>query len=441
MGRRHGFHFNGFAVRLRYNCFMARTFLKLGVLLFLSVPLMAQGKRLWVLRAPGEMVEYDPATFASKQTVKVPSEALQSPQNLSVNHRGQMLFAAPVTLPLAEGDAEAVRKAWLWDGHNALPLDQGVSWKLAREGSNVAATESAPVPYLSADGALLFWFANSAHRLLREEVDLSTATTWQAWTTDPAGDGREDLVTTRLPECRCSTGSCEESCAYEVVWVPPDGVGKFFLLTQFVAGKTLAEYKDSARYQEQAEKWTAIPVTPPLHRVLDASPNGDVIVEAIPDTGCCGWVNQSNDQTVVRNAGKTTTVFDELATYKNPDYDVSFYTSNARLSPSVDFVAITIATTAQLNKPIQLAEQGQANPEESQSIRKAMAVLPAVEVKSLDDTPKRVLVIPHATLVGWISEKEILVVEDHLLIAVNVATGARRKSSIRAEDTAKVFLR
>jgi hypothetical protein len=43
--------------------------------------------------------------------------------------------------------------------------------------------------------------------------------------------------------------------------------------------------------------------------------------------------------------------------------------------------------------------------------------------------------------VGWISEKEILVVEDHVLVAHNVGTGARRKSSVRVEDAARVFLR
>jgi len=62
--------------------------------LLLTAPLLAQGKRLWVLRSTGEMVEYDPATFAVKQTVKIPADAAQSPANVSVNRLGQMLFAA-----------------------------------------------------------------------------------------------------------------------------------------------------------------------------------------------------------------------------------------------------------------------------------------------------------------------------------------------------------
>ena len=164
-------------------------------------------------------------------------------------------------------------------------------------------------------------------------------------------------------------------------------------------------------------------------------------MEAIPDTACCGWENESDDKTLLHRQGKTLTVFDEQATYKNPDYDVSFYTENGKLSPDLSSVALTIVGTSQPNKPIQLAEQGQANPEESQRIRKALLDLPAVEVKSVEDSPRRVAFLPHATLVGWISPKEILIVEGHLLVAYNVATGARRKSNIRVDDAAHVFLR
>ena len=139
-------------------------------------------------------------------------------------------------------------------------------------------------------------------------------------------------------------------------------------------------------------------------------------------------------------------MFDEHAAYKNPDYDVSFYTENGKLSPELGAVAFTIIATAKPNTPIQLAEQGQANPEESQRIRKALLDLPAVEVKSIDAKsneagPRRIAFLPHATLVGWISEKEILIVEGHLLVAYNVASGDRRKSKIRVEDAAHVFLR
>jgi hypothetical protein len=412
----------------------------LCVVLVLAASLAAQSQRLWVLRSPGEMVEYDPATFSARQTVKVPAEAVSSPQNVSVNHLGQMLYAPSVSLPLTEGDLATEQKVWFWDGHAATTLTREISRTSATVGSNLAITESAPVPFLSADGTNLDWFSNQARRLQRDGVDLSTKTTWLSWQTDLAGTGRRDLASIALPDCPCPTGGCEETCPYGEVWIPDNGLGNFFLLTQFVSGKTQPLYKATSLYEENAGKWASTSIDPPLRRVLDAA-NASTILEAIPDTACCGWQNQSDDQTLLRLHGKTLNVFDEQALYKNPDYDVSFYTQNGKLSPDLASVAFTIVASSQPNTPIQISEQGQASPEESQRLRKALLDLPAVEVKSTEDVPRRIAFLPHATLVGWISDKEILIVEGHLLVAYNLAKGTRRKSAIRVEDGAHVFLR
>lgn len=409
--------------------------------LLLATPLLAQGKRLWVLQAPRDLVEYDSATFAPKQKVQVPPATLQSPEKLRINRLGQILFATPVSLPLGEEDVRSAPKVWFWNGHTAANIDPGVEREVSATGSNQAITEVAPTPVLSTDGGHLFWFANRARRLQRDALDLSTTTTFQAWSTDLQGAGREDLASTKFPDCRCETGTCEETCPYGDFWAPDGGVEKFFLMTEFVAGQTGSDYKATTRFLEQDGKWPANVLPEPVQRPLDASPSGDLIVAAIPDSGCCGWSNESNDQTLVFSGGKKRIMFDERAQYQNPDYDVSFYTSNARLSPDLASVAMTIVSTGNVNKPIQLADQGEANPEESQRIRKALTELPVVEVKSTDDSSRRVVRIPHATLVGWLSDKELLIVEDHLLVVYTVATGARRKSTVRVDDAARVFLR
>ena len=49
--------------------------------------------------------------------------------------------------------------------------------------------------------------------------------------------------------------------------------------------------------------------------------------------------------------------------------------------------------------------------------------------------------MPHATLVGWISDKELLIVEDHVLVVYSVGSGARRKSTVKVDDATRVFLR
>jgi len=413
----------------------------IAYLLLLAAPLCAQEKRLWVLRAPGKMVEYDLKTFAAKQTVKVPPQALKTPSAVKLNHLGQILFAPLASLPVTTDDIKSPHQVWFWNGHGASTIDQGVTRELGERGSNQAITEAAPNVYLSADGEHLYWFANEARRLQREEIDLSTDTTWHAWRTDLSGGAREDLATVIVPDCRCETGTCSETCPYCGVWAPDSGIEKFFLMTQFVTGQTETAYQKSTLYQEQGGKWIASVLDKPLERELDASPAGDVIVEALPDTGCCGWSNESNDQTLVRSSGKTQIVFDERATYKNDDYDVSFYTSNAKLSPDLASIAMTIVATSEPNQPIQLAEEGQANPEESLRIRKALPELPAVEVKKLEDSPQRAAFVPHATLVGWISEKELLLVQDHSLVTYHLGSGARTKSGVRVEDAAQVFLR
>lgn len=435
-----------FTIILNYEPKIMRTPILLIVFAsILAHPLAAQNKRLWVLRAPGEAVEYDTATFAEKSAVKIPAPALDSPQNFSINHLGQMLFASPVSLPLAEADLSGEKQVWLWNGRAASTFTRDVSRATATTGSNLAITESAPVPFLSADGTHLFWFSNQARRLQRDGVDLSTKSTWLSWRTDLSGANREELASISMPDCSCPTGGCEETCPYGETWIPDDGVGQFFFLTQFVSGQTQAVYKSTSVYQESAGQWKATPLNPPLRRVLDAA-NPDTILEAIPDTGCCGWSNESDDQTLLHLGARTVTVFDELSAYKNPDYDASFYTQNGKLSPSLGSVAVTIISTAKPNAPIQLAEQGQANPEESLRIRKALLDLPAVEVKTVDfknaeASSRRVAFWPHSTLVGWISDEEILVIEDHLLVARNVVSGSRRKSNIRVEDYEHVFLR
>ena len=411
------------------------------LLLMFAAPLFGQSKRLWVLNPSGEMIEYDPTTFALKQRIKLPPEALKSPSGISINRVGQMLFSPSISLPLSESDASSPHKVWIWNGRTATSLDQAVKQESEERGSNEAVTESVAVPYLSADGNHLYWFSSEARRLEREGVDLSTTNAFEAWQTDLEGKNREDVASAKLPECRCPTGSCEESCPAFAVWVPEGGAGNFFLTTQFVAGQTVPVYKASTRYEAQSQKWVPTAMPDALQRVLDANSSGSLVAEAIPDTGCCGWSNQSNDQTLVVGEGKTRTEFDEQATYKNADYDVSFYTANARLSPDASRIAMTITATAQSNKPIQLSQQGDANPEEAQRIRKALLEVPAVEVKTVEDTPRRVAFLSHAVLVGWISDKELLIIENHVLSAYNPSTGAHRRSAIKVEDPARVFLR
>ena len=134
-------------------------------------------------------------------------------------------------------------------------------------------------------------------------------------------------------------------------------------------------------------------------------------------------------------------LFDEFQQYQNQDYDVSFFTANAKLSPQSMLVAFTVTATHEPGREIRLSDGGKANTTELSRIQQALRELPAVEVLRLDDPPKRTAMIPHAKLVGWVNDQEILLVENGLLVSYNVASGRRRKSEIKVFKESYAFLR
>jgi hypothetical protein len=402
--------------------------------------LSAQSVRLWVLTEPKSILEYDPVTFARKQVVSVPDEVLKAARIFQINRKGQMLFAPNSDDPSPDvGKGED--KFWLWDGHAATLLGRETIRISSQAGSNQKVTEASPWLFLSADGNHLFWFSNQFSKLTRENVELSVNTTFRAWQSDLAGKAKHDLATFDFPECRCATGTCSETCPEARFWVPDGGVEDYFFLTRVTQGQTETKYLSSTLYQESETTWTGKDLPEPLQRVLDIGEHGSVVISAVLDTGCCGWENQSNDQTILSTYGKTVVLFDERVQFKNPDYDVSFFTENAKISPEHAHVAMTIEASAKSSAPIQLSEQGQANPAESMRIRKALTDLPVVEVVSAVDPSKRSAYLPHAFLIGWLNAKEILILENHVLVAYNVSAGTRRRSTIKVTDPSFVFIR
>ena len=177
-------------------------------------------------------------------------------------------------------------------------------------------TESLPTPYLSAAGTNVYWFTNQLGKLQRDNVDLEVVTTFTAWRTNWAGKQREELASFDLPSCRCTTGACQETCTEARVWAPDQGVSGYFFLTRMIPGQTEPKFEGTFLYEGSTGSWSAAPLDEPLERVLDAADNGSLVVSAIPDIGCCGWENQSNDQTVFYRFGKRSVIFDERARYK-----------------------------------------------------------------------------------------------------------------------------
>lgn len=408
---------------------------------FLATSAFGQSKRLWVLKAPDTIVEYDPGTFAAKGSVSVPAKAFESPTALQVNSEGQMLFALGADDPTIDASKGMADKVWLWNGEKASSLGRGYLRAVANLGSNQKVTESLPTPYLSASGSHLYWFTNQFSRLQRDNVELEQTATFLAWRTDWTGRQREELASFEVPSCRCTTGACQETCTEARVWAPEGGVAGYFFLTQMIQGQTEPKYEQTFEYEGSTGSWSSAPLTEPLQKILDARDHGGAVVSTIPDIGCCGWENQSNDQTLWFRSGKRSVIFDERARYKNPDYDVSFFTVNAWIAPDLTAVAMTIQATGKPGGAIQLSEEGQANPQESEHIRKSLAELPAVQVVSATEGAKPIAYVPHASAAGWLNEKELVIVESGVVVVFNPSTGTRRRSTIKANDATWVFVR
>jgi len=400
-------------------------------------------KRLWVLRAAGEIVEYDPATFSPRNTVRVPPEALDHPEWLSVSTGGRILFDPDPSRLAYPGPGSTPAGIWLWNGEQAESLKRGWTRTVTPDGVNVSVLETAPRCILSAQGEQVYWLGNEFRRLQREGygIQLSVASTFRAWQSGPAGEPREPIGEIPFPPCDCGTGVCEETCPEGEFWAPPGGILGFFLVTQWIPGQLGSTYLDTHLFRRQEEGWQVQALPQPLEHVLDADGAGTVVVHTAEDGACCGWDNESSDLTFVTSGDRTDVLFDEWARYGNSNYDVSFFTSNARLSSDARFVAVTIVATTTTDQGIRLSSQGQEDPAELDRIRRAIHELPAVEVMSLDGTGEAVLRVPRATLIGWLSDTEILVLEEQVLVAVDTASGSRRPSSIQVPRPAYVFLR
>ncbi len=400
-------------------------------------------KRLWVLQAPNEMVEYDPATFSPRNTVEVPPEALDHPEWLSVSTGGRILFDPDPSRLAYSGPASTADGVWLWNGEEAELLSRGWTRTATPEGENVSLLETAPRCVLSAQGAEVYWLGNESRRLEREGygIQLSVASTFRAWRSGPAGEPRDPIGAIPFPPCDCGTGVCEETCPEGEFWAPPGGVLGFFFVTQWIPGQLGSTYLATYVFRRQEERWQVQQLPQTLERVLDADAAGSVVVHIAEDGSCCGWDNEGSDLTFVTSGDGTDILFDEWARYGNSDYDVSFLTSNASLSPDTRFVAVTIVATTRTDQDIRLSSQGQENPAELERIRREINELPAVEVMNVAGAGDPVLRVPRATLIGWLSDTEILLLEDQVLVALDTASGSRRPSSIQVPQLAHVFLR
>ena len=98
-------------------------------------------------------------------------------------------------------------------------------------------------------------------------------------------------------------------------------------------------------------------------------------------------------------------------------------------------------STAEAGKEIRLSSSGTENPRELNRIRTAVAELPSIEVLRLSARPRRTAVIRRAVLLGWLSDRELLIAHDGRLAVYDLQTGRSTDTPIRVRTAADAFLR
>jgi hypothetical protein len=390
-------------------------------------------RAIWVLQSDNKLARYDGTQFKLWQTLLLPAEARKNPDAISISRAGDVLFAYP-----SDGRT-ALRRFWC--SNPRRPELVGGAWdQRPAAGGGYSVLEATPAIYFSGDGQKLFWFEQRQQRLTRG-ADVSRDARFLAWTTDLDGERPMPVAEFSLAPCKCETGVCEETCPQAMAWAPADSVSDFFFVTRWVQGQTGSDYQETALYQNKGGVWTSRKLPHPVERFLDAADHGNVYVEAVPDDACCGGANDSDDTTSVVRDESATVIFDERRRFKNNNYDVSFETANAALSPDLSRVAYTIAGTMQPWEEIRIASEGKSNLDELKAIHRALTGMPRAEVVALAAPERTSLSLANTEMIGWLDQQRLLVLKNGELQAVDVNSRKLSPTGIKADAAKFVFLR
>jgi hypothetical protein len=384
---------------------------------------------LWVIQPPGELVAFDLSDFTRIGGVRIPPAAFNDPQKIAINGHGQFLVQL---------DDEHL---WLWDGasNHTLPA--------------VARKPTAHVPaqlrqwLLGDDGKSLFVLEGAAKS--PEEAIADTAPTpLIVRETDLSQRPRRVVFSrwTRPCEITDEPGT-DDPCPAPIIWAPGGVVKNHFLLVHWEPDSSEPGQEGlplgsshRVRYQRSRGEWQAVELdqwvdAPPL----DANADGSLSIEAPGDESNYG-VNEVSNQVIWRSTDTSRVVFDEWSSLHNEGYAVNFLIADAHIAPNGHRVAYTVRASASATDSIAASEDGHPDPSQLPMIRSAVEDAPWVEVIERHPGSVRPVRLPHAEMVGWASDSEIVVIERGRVVAIDVATLRRRRSDIRVRTVGDAFV-
>jgi hypothetical protein len=252
---------------------------------------------------------------------------------------------------------------------------------------------------------------------------------------------RDTLATRRLHHCErrlLLVADWTEPCPGPRLYAP-GGVVRGALAVTWWERETMLDREDGRcnllRHVRQPKGWRQLTDWSNGEPPLDLGADGAALV-VDPDGGCCGWSNGSSDRLLYASAETSLVVFDEWHRFRNTDYDVSFLAASARISPDSRSVAMTIVGTAPASDSLRPSHDGQVDSLKLAGVRSALASLPLTIVAPLQATGGAPLELPRTEVVGWTSERELIVAQGRELVAVDVVRRRSRPTGIRVRSAA-----
>lgn len=395
-------------------------------------PPPSPSRGIWAMQGKNQLVMYDGTQFKQWRGLPVPPEAHEHPENITISRGGEVLYR------YAPAPSGGITRFWASDPRQ--PELVGGAWEQRPAGNgDVLVTAAAPNLYFGADGQSLYWFetrtvtrANGGEKA-REAAFLS-------WSTGLDNGNPQKVAELAFPRCVCETGACSETCPEALVWAPSEGVSDYFFMTRFVEGQTQSDVQETDLYRLVNGTWTAQKLDHPVDSILDAADHGNLFVSSVPDAGCCGWANESDDTAWFTRNGGDVQFFDERQRFHNDNYDVSFMVSEAAISPDATRIAYTVAATQKAGDEMRVGDSGKENKEELERMLKLLPEMPRLEMVLLSAPGTVAFSVPQAELVGWLDNKRLLAFSNGELLVIDAATGKSTPTGIKAEARKFVFL-
>jgi hypothetical protein len=151
----------------------------------------------------------------------------------------------------------------------------------------------------------------------------------------------------------------------------------------------------------------------------------------------------------VHNGKQHLIIYDEFSRFKNQNYDISFYVSNAELSLDKKRVAYTIKPCCKPFQRIRFSSRvldkhrgkEYVNLEDQKKIQSVLDTVPLVEVSSIHEFPERLATLKNAVLSGWLDNDRLLVIKDNKLAIFRLSNRDIQMFSIPVESPDQVYLR